>query len=188
MVNIGILHAGVTPDPTKRWWETLSLSVLWLLVSKCLYLSVQSAGVTLEVNLRITQARKHARDPPWLSNPEDKSPVVINRDISGPTQRTSILQKLYKRGAPDRGSKWVCLLPIPKLDQLLILSPNLLKNYNSLCDLYAKPQKSIKVLFVSHAPGWKTDRLYLTVKVVQLNSLQKVSNYDEATYRVWDAT
>ena len=26
--------------------------------------SVQSAGVALEVNLRITQARKHARDPP----------------------------------------------------------------------------------------------------------------------------
>ena len=27
---------------------------------------IQSAGVTPEVNLRITQARKHARDPPWL--------------------------------------------------------------------------------------------------------------------------
>ena len=27
---------------------------------------LQSAGVTPEVDLRITQARKHARDPPWL--------------------------------------------------------------------------------------------------------------------------
>ena len=27
---------------------------------------IQSAAVTPEVNLRITQARKHARDPPWL--------------------------------------------------------------------------------------------------------------------------
>ena len=28
--------------------------------------SIQSAGVTSEVNLRITQVRKHAMDPPWL--------------------------------------------------------------------------------------------------------------------------
>ena len=27
---------------------------------------IQSVGVAPEVNLRITQARKHARDPPWL--------------------------------------------------------------------------------------------------------------------------
>ena len=28
--------------------------------------SVQSVGVTPEVNLRITQVRKHVRDPSWL--------------------------------------------------------------------------------------------------------------------------
>ena len=28
--------------------------------------SIQSVGVTPEVNLRIQQARKHAKDPPWF--------------------------------------------------------------------------------------------------------------------------
>ena len=28
--------------------------------------SIQSAGVALEVNLRIIQVRKHVRDPPWF--------------------------------------------------------------------------------------------------------------------------
>ena len=28
--------------------------------------SIQSVGVAPEVNLGITQVRKHARDPPWL--------------------------------------------------------------------------------------------------------------------------
>ena len=28
--------------------------------------STQSAGVSPEVNLRITQAKKHATDPPWF--------------------------------------------------------------------------------------------------------------------------
>ena len=34
--------------------------------SAAMLTSIQSAGVTPEVNLGITQARKHARDPPWL--------------------------------------------------------------------------------------------------------------------------
>ena len=29
---------------------------------------IQSSGVAPEVNLRITQAKKHTRDPPWLRN------------------------------------------------------------------------------------------------------------------------
>ena len=37
-------------------------------------ISIQSAGVGM--NLRITQARKHARNPPWLSNPGKTLPYV----------------------------------------------------------------------------------------------------------------
>ena len=37
--------------------------------SAAMLTSIQSAGVTLEVNLRIRQARKHARDPFWLWMP-----------------------------------------------------------------------------------------------------------------------
>ena len=48
--------------------------------------SIQSAGVAPEVNLRITEARKYASDPPWLWNPEQMSPEVQNRGISGPTK------------------------------------------------------------------------------------------------------
>ena len=38
--------------------------------------SVQSAGITAEVNLRIKQVKKHARDLPWVSNPGQTSPEV----------------------------------------------------------------------------------------------------------------
>ena len=51
--------------------------------------SIQSAGVAPEVNLRITQVRKDARDPPWIWNPGQTSPEVQNRGISGSTKRTS---------------------------------------------------------------------------------------------------
>ena len=47
--------------------------------------SIQSAGVAPEVNLRITQARKQARDPP----------EVQNRGVSVPTKRIYVLQKFY---------------------------------------------------------------------------------------------
>ena len=58
---------------------------------------IQSAGVTPEVNLRITQVRKHTKDPPWFWNPGQTSPEVQNRGISGPTKRTYVLQKLKKK-------------------------------------------------------------------------------------------
>ena len=60
--------------------------------------SIQSAGVAPEVNLRITQARKHARDPPWLWNPGQTSLEVQNREISGPKKRTYLCpQKILKK-------------------------------------------------------------------------------------------
>ena len=54
--------------------------------------SVQSAGVTPNVNLRMTQARKHAkRDPRWLWNQGQMSPEVQHRGISGPTKGTCVI-------------------------------------------------------------------------------------------------
>ena len=54
--------------------------------------SIQSAGVAPEVNLRITQAKKHAkRDPPWLWNPGQTSPEVQNSGTVAP--RKKILKK-----------------------------------------------------------------------------------------------
>ena len=53
-----------------------------------------SAGVTPEVNLRITQERKHTRDPPWLWNPGEISPEVQN---SGPTKKDLCKRKLLMK-------------------------------------------------------------------------------------------
>ena len=62
--------------------------------SAAILTSIQSVGVTPEVTLRITQARKHTkRDPPWLWNPGQMSPEIQNRGISGPTKRTYVLKK-----------------------------------------------------------------------------------------------
>ena len=66
--------------------------------SAAMLTSIQSAGVTPEVNLNTTQVRKHTRDPPWLWNPGQTSPEVQNkRDISDLTKRTYILQKPFKK-------------------------------------------------------------------------------------------
>ena len=63
--------------------------------------SIQSAGVTPEVNLRNllwTGEEVHKRgNPPWLWNPGQTSPEVQNRGISGPTKRTYVLQKFKKK-------------------------------------------------------------------------------------------
>ena len=44
-------------------------------------------SIQSEVNLRITQVREHARDPPWLWNPGKTSPDVQNKCISGSMKR-----------------------------------------------------------------------------------------------------
>ena len=59
--------------------------------------TIQSAGVALEVNLRITQARKHSRDPPWISNSGQTVPEVQNRGISGPTKKDLCPQNFFKK-------------------------------------------------------------------------------------------
>ena len=61
----------------------------------CHATSIQS-GVPPEVNLRIIQVRKHARDPPWLWNPGQTSPEVQNRGISGP-HKEDMSSKSFKK-------------------------------------------------------------------------------------------
>ena len=52
----------------------------------------RSAGVAPEVNLRnLLLTGDEARDPLWLSNPEQMLPEVQNRGVSGPTKRTYVL-------------------------------------------------------------------------------------------------
>ena len=63
--------------------------------------SIQSAGVTPEVNLRnlLCVARKHASEGihPGFETPGQTSPEVQNRGISGPAKRTYVLQKFLKK-------------------------------------------------------------------------------------------
>ena len=67
--------------------------------------SIQSAGVTPEVNLRsllCTGEEAHKRgNPHWLWNPEQTSPEVENRGITGPTKRTYVLQFFFKKKKPN---------------------------------------------------------------------------------------
>ena len=63
-----ILVVGSSPEPPPMLVNT-STSVWNQKTSTAMLASVQSAGVVPEVNMRITQARKHARDSPWLWNP-----------------------------------------------------------------------------------------------------------------------
>ena len=65
--------------------------------SAAMLTSLRSAGVTPEVNLRITQVGKHKNtDPPSLWDPGQMSPEVQNRGISAPTERTYVLKNIWK--------------------------------------------------------------------------------------------
>ena len=73
--------------------------------------SIQPAGVTPELNLRITQTRKHGkRDPPWFWNSGWTSPEAQNRGISGPMKRTWDLQKKFSKKKVFRCSISTCSL------------------------------------------------------------------------------
>ena len=56
-------------------------------------ISIQSAGVAPEVNLRITQAR----DPPWLWNPGQTLPEVQKRGDQWPHEKDLCPPKIKKR-------------------------------------------------------------------------------------------
>ena len=61
--------------------------------------SIQSAGVAPEVNLRnSTLARKPASEKSTLAlKPRADVTKIQNRDISGPTKRTYVLQRFFKK-------------------------------------------------------------------------------------------
>ena len=57
-------------------------------------------------------ARK-VRDPPRLWNPGQTSPEVQNRDISGPTKRTCVLQIFFKKF-----TRWVPIIAVTMAQKL----------------------------------------------------------------------
>ena len=58
-----------------------------------------SAGTRSKSGESIAYRRQcmQVRDPSWLCNPEQTSPEVQNRSISGSTKRTDVLQKFFKK-------------------------------------------------------------------------------------------
>ena len=67
----------------RSWFEPqTSINVCGNISKRLMLDSIQLVGVTPEVNLRITQASKHVRGPPWVWNPGQMSPEVQNRGIS----------------------------------------------------------------------------------------------------------
>ena len=93
-------------DPRGRPWRTLgsaNATDAYLGNYKCDWLAMlaarRSAGVALEENLRnplCAGDEVHKRgNPLWLWDPNQTSPEVQNRVISGPTRRTHILQIIW---------------------------------------------------------------------------------------------
>ena len=92
---------GSSPIPNLHQCLWTRLGHIWKYVdwkgSAAILTSVQSEGVTPEVNLRITQARKHTkRDPPWLCNPGQTLPEIQNRQgYQWSHEKDSWLPKIY---------------------------------------------------------------------------------------------
>ena len=64
--------------------------------SAAMLTSIQSAGES-EVNLRLTQVRKHEKDLPWLGNPGQTSPEVQKKGIRSPTKKTYVPKIFFKK-------------------------------------------------------------------------------------------
>ena len=66
----------------------------------------RSASVAPEVNLRILLCPNNEAHtwgvPLWLWNPGQTSPKVHNRGISGPTERTDVLQKILPKNKKQK--------------------------------------------------------------------------------------
>ena len=88
---------GSNPDACER---SLASHAIYTLI-QCTPLLVEKAGVTPEVNLRnLLCAGKEASkwgNSPWLWTPEQTSPKVQNRDISGPTKKDLCPTKIFKK-------------------------------------------------------------------------------------------
>ena len=84
-----------------HWYPRLEKSCKYLdqKGSVAMLTSIESAGVAPEVNLRITQLRKHTRDSPWLWNLWQTSLEVRNSGISGPQKGLMSSKIFLKRAA-----------------------------------------------------------------------------------------
>ena len=71
------------------------------LVADTMLATKRSAGTAPEVNLRnlLHMGNKVCKwgNPPWLWNPGQMSPKVQNRGISGPIEKTGVLQKIKSK-------------------------------------------------------------------------------------------
>ena len=63
--------------------------------------STQSPGVTPEVNVRITLARKLARYPPWLQNPGQMAPKSKTEVSMASRKGIYVLQIFMKKQKTD---------------------------------------------------------------------------------------
>ena len=59
--------------------------------------SVQSAGVTPEMNLRITQAKNYAKGSTQILKPRADITGSPKQGVSGPTKMTCILQIFFQK-------------------------------------------------------------------------------------------
>ena len=92
---------GSNPNACER---SLASHAIYMLIQYTPLL-VEKAGVAPEVNLRnpLCAGEEACKwgNPPWLWNPGQTSPEVQNRGISGPTKRTCVLQKIFKKKKPS---------------------------------------------------------------------------------------
>ena len=90
---------GSSPEPppmladmsASMWSKRLSCHADLYIVSRC-----HTRGESQEFIAHRWQSMQ-VRDPPWLWNPGETLPEVQNRSISGPTKRTYVLQKIFKK-------------------------------------------------------------------------------------------
>ena len=130
---LGIWRKPLCPDRTSTNACCLVCKYVDRKGSAAMLTPIQSAGVTPEMNLRITQVKKHAWDPPWLWNPGQTSPEVQNRDISGSMKRINDLKNFLKK---QKKRKLLCQ---NKLWQFKFFS--LLKCAESVFNLISKTGK-----------------------------------------------
>ena len=124
-------------------------------VSRC-----RTRGESREFIARKRQSTQ-ARDPLWLWNPRETSPEVQNRGISGPSKRTHVLQKMYKKTVLIRPSsdsiQWlysIYLITIPKVCPLIIKQSK--QNRKSLSWLWPSLQWNDAQLWSIFAHLWYT--------------------------------
>ena len=95
---------GLSPDPTSTNACRHVCKYMYQRDSAAMLTSIQSVDVAPEVNLRITQARKHTRIYPGFETQgrsHQKSKIGV---LMAPLKRTYVLQKLKEKVSISTGS------------------------------------------------------------------------------------